>query len=170
MTFKKTEQFASFIKLANDISANRILELGTIDSAFLSEFVRQANWSDSISLHCVDPGNETFDSELMEAATNNDSVEFNVIKHVGSETEVNDAVLTAAQEELFDMVLVSGASSQPSLLTACMVCNEIVRTGGIVAIAEAVMAGGSMAEAVQSFSDIFEDSFDERGPGIYTRK
>ncbi|NCF77497.1 MAG: hypothetical protein GWP45_09920 [Proteobacteria bacterium] len=170
MTFRKTEQFASFIKLAGDISATRILELGTIDSAFLSEFLRHANWSSSISLHCVDTGSETFDSELMKAAASNDAVEFNLVKHIGSETEVNDAVLMAAKEELFDMVLVSGASSQPSLLTACMVCNEIVRTGGTVAIAEAIMESGSMAEAVQSFSDIFEDSFDECQPGIYTKK
>lgn len=170
MTFRKTEQFASFIKLAGDISATRILELGTSDSAFLSEFIRRVNWSDAISLHCVDTGSETFDSELMKAAASNDSVEFNLVKHVGSETEINDAVLMAAKEELFDMVLVSGASSQPSLLTACMVCNEIVRTGGTVAIAEAITASGSMAEAVQSFSDIFEDSFNECQPGIYTKK
>ena len=151
MTFIKTEQFASFIKLAGDISATRVLELGTNDSAYLSEFIRQADWSDAISLHCDDTGSETIDSEL-KAAASNDPVEFNV-GHVGSETEVND-VFSGLEEELFDMAWFRCLVSAFALLHA-WVCNETVRTGGTVVIAEAIMVG--LHRSGSSFSDMFAD-------------
>ena len=57
-------QLASFAVAMRESAVTRILELGTEDESFLASVVREADWADSIELHCADNGDDSFDSKL----------------------------------------------------------------------------------------------------------
>ena len=162
-------ELASFVDAMRDGAVTRVLELGTVDESFLGSVVREADWAKSIELHCVDNGSESFDSKLS-AAAQNTSVDFNVVKHVGSETEISDAIMQVAETSPFDAVFIAGATSSEALLAACMVCNEVLSPEGIMAIAIAVTEQDSMGVAVASFRDMFGDSYEEFGEGLFRKQ
>jgi hypothetical protein len=162
-------QLASLVDAMRESTVTRVLELGTEDESFLASVVREADWAKSIELHCVDNGNDSFDSKLT-AAAENTSVDFNVIKHVGSETDVSDAIMQVAETSLFDAVFIAGATSSEALLAACMVCNEVLRPEGIMAISVAVREQDSMGAAMASFRDMFGDSYEEFGEGLLRKQ
>ncbi len=162
-------QLASFVDAMREGAVTRVLELGTDDESFLASVIREADWADSIELHCVDNGNDSFDSKLT-ALAENTSVEFDVIKHIGSETEVSDAIMQVAEANRFDAIFVAGATSSEALLAACMVCHEVLRPDGIMAISTAVREQDSMGAAIASFRDMFGDSFEEFGEGLFRKQ
>ena len=162
-------QLASFVDAMRECAVTRVLELGTEDESFLASVVREADWADAIELHCVDNGNDSFDSKLTSLAENT-SVDFNVIKHVGSETDISDAIMQVAETSLFDAVFIAGASSSEALLAACMVCNEVLRSDGIMAISSTVVEQDSMGAAVASFREMFGDSYEEHGEGLFRKQ
>ena len=63
---------------------------------------------------------------------------------------MNDALMQAAEEKLFDAAFVS-QPLQEALLTACMVCNECLASGGVLALSTDIVADASMHSAVSSF-------------------
>ena len=69
-------------------SATRILELGTEDSSFLLEILEfgRLGIQRRVALHgdC----NEAFDQDLDSAAEENTDIEFELVKHAGSEVRV----------------------------------------------------------------------------------
>ena len=162
-------QLASFVDAMRDGAVTRVLELGTVDESFLAFVVREAEWTDSIDLHCVDNGNDSFDSKLSVAAQNT-SVDFNVVKHVGSETEISDVIMQVAETSPFDAVFIAGATSSEGLLAACMVCHEVLRSEGIMSISIAVIEQDSMGAAVASFRDMFGGSYEEFGEGLFRKQ
>lgn len=162
-------QLASFVDAMRECAATRVLELGTDDESFLASVVRETDWTDSIELHCVDNGNDSFDSKLT-ALAKHTSVDFNVVKHVGSETEINDAIMQVAETSQFDAILIAGATSSEALLAACMVSHEVLRPAGIMAISIAVREQDSMGAAVASFRDMFGDSYEEFGEGLFRKQ
>ena len=162
-------QLASFVDAMRDGAVTRVLELGTVDESFLAFVVREADWTDSIELHCADNGDGSFDSKLTTLAENT-SVDFNVIKHIGSETEISDAIMQVAETSPFDAVFIAGATSSEGLLAACMVCHEVLRSEGIMSISIAVRDKDSMGAAVASFRDMFGDSYEEFGEGLFRKQ
>ena len=162
-------QLASFVDAMRERAVARVLELGTENESFLASVVRAADWADSMELHCVDSGNEFSDSNLI-ALAENTSVNFNVTKHVGSETEISDAIMQVAETAPFDAVFVAGAKSSEALLASCMVCNEVLRSGGIMAISITVREQNSMGAAVASFREMFGDSYEEFGEGLFRKQ
>ena len=88
-------QFAAFGSAVKQRSATRILELGTEDSSFLLEMVNLVDWASNVELHCTETVTEGFDQDLV-ASAENTAVEFELIKHVGSESELNDLFLELA--------------------------------------------------------------------------
>ena len=162
-------QLASFAVAMRESAVTRILELGTEDESFLASVVREADWADSIELHCADNGDDSFDSKLTTLAENT-SVDFNVIKHIGSETEISDAIMQVAEASRFDAIFIAGATSSEALLSACMVCHEVLRSEGIMAISIAVIEQDLMGAAVASFRDMFGDSYEEFGEGLFRKQ
>ena len=162
-------QLASFVGAMREGAVTRVLELGTVDESFLASVVREADWADSIELHCADNGDDSFDSKLS-ALAENTSVNFNVIKHIGSETEISDAIMQVAEASRFDAIFIAGATSSEALLAVCMVCHEVLRSEGIMAISIAVREQDSMGAAVASFRDMFGDSYEEFGEGLFRKQ
>ena len=162
-------QFSSFVNQLRSNSAVRILELGTFDDGFLGEVMRQADWAACFELHCVDIESAEFDGALAAIASEKD-IDFNVVKHLGSETEVNDALMQVAEEKLFDAAFVSRASSKEALLTACMVCNECLASGGVLALSADIVADASMHSAVSSFREIYGDAYRELEQALFIKK
>ena len=162
-------QLASFVVAMREGAVTRVLELGTEDESFLASVVREADWADSIELHCVDNGDESFDSKLT-ALAENTSVDFNVIKHIGSETEISDAIMQVAEASLFDSIFIAGATSSEALLAECMVCHEVLRAEGVMAISVAVREQDLMEAAVASFRDMFGDLYEEFGEGLFRKQ
>ena len=163
------KQMYSFIATIRQQSAARILELGTIDESFIAEMLRQFDWSDSVVVHCVDNGSSTFDASLTKVVEGR-SLDVKVIKHVGSETEVNDAVMKASEQSFFDAIFISSAPSAESMLTACMVSNECLKPGGVIGMATSLIDDELMSVAISSFRDIYIDSYDEVDQHLFVKK
>ena len=153
-------QLTSLLEVMKQRQASKVAELGTVDDVFLTELVRKIDWVSSVEIHCSTELGEGFDAAL-ESAAQGSPVSFKVMKHIGSATEVCDAIMHAAEEKPFDVAFISSASDAEALLTACMVCNESVRSGGIIGISSKVVDGNSMDPALTSFKDLFGDSYEE---------
>ena len=162
-------QLASFVDAMRARAVTRVLELGTENVSFAASVVREADWTESMELHCVDNGDEAFDSNLT-AVAENTSVDFNVLKHMGSETEIGDAIMQVAETAPFDAIFVAGATSSEALLAACMVSHEVLRSDGIMAISVAVRDQDSMGAAVASFRYMFGDAYVEFGEGLFRKQ
>ena len=162
------EQFADFLAAMRQRSALRILELGTLDSSFSLAMLGSADWAPKIEFHCTGGGGESFDKELLKAAegTNTD---FAVTKHVGSESEVNEAILNVAESGLFDAIYISGASSKEALLTAFLVSNESLRSGGVIGLSADVMSDPFMTSAIASFNDMLGDAYDRVSDHLFVK-
>ena len=78
----------------------------------------------------------------MSSASKSD-VQFGLTKHVGSETEIHDAVIRVAEESPFDAVFVSSAASNEGALTACMVAHETLRSGGVLGVSHSLLDDAS---------------------------
>lgn len=165
----REKQMHSFIAAMRQRSAARILELGTIDELFIGEVLREFDWADAVEVHCLDNGSESFDASLTRAMDGK-MLDVQVTKHIGSETEVNDAVLQASELNRFDAVFISSAVSSESLLTACMVCNECLKSGGIMGVSASVLDEQAMSIAMKSFQDLYADSYDEIHKNLFVKK
>jgi len=161
-------QLTSLLEVMKRSQASTIAELGTLDDLFVTELFRKIDWVPSVEIHCSTERGEEFDASL-ESAAQGSPVSFNVIKHIGSETEVCDAIMRAAEEKPFDVVFISNASDAEALLTACMVSNESVKSGGIIGISSKVVADNSMGVALASFKDLFGDSYEDVGNYLFIK-
>jgi cytochrome c553 len=161
-------QLSLFVDAMRRKPAVQILELGTVSEAFLSHVVACADWATSIELHCTDSGSPDFDSKLA-AAGENISVEFNVTKHVGSDTDINDALMQIAESRPFDAAFISDASSKEALLTACMVCHESLGSAGVIGIDAGMAASDSLAVAISTFLEMFGADYQEIGDYIFVK-
>lgn len=161
-------QTASFIEALRTCSASRVLELGTLDESFARAVIEGVNWVGSAEIHCSDPGSQEFDSVLVSSASKSD-VQFGLTKHVGSETEIHDAVIRVAEESPFDAVFVSSAASNEGALTACMVAHETLRSGGVLGVSHSLLDDAPTSEAVSSFIDMFGDIYQELEQFIFIK-
>ena len=162
------DQFADFLAAMRQRSSIRILELGTLDSSFSLAMLGSADWAPKIEFHCTGGGGESFDKDLLKAAegTNTD---FEVTKHVGSESEVNEVILHVAESGLFDAIYISGASSKEALLTAFLVSNESLRSGGVIGLSAGVMSDPLMTSAIASFNDMLGDAYDRVSDHLFVK-
>ena len=143
-------QFAAFISALKQRSASRILEFGTKDPSLLLEIISSAEWGSKIELHCSDEIGEGFDQQLMSAAEKTDT-DFELIKHVGTELEMSDAVMEYAASYPFDAVFISTSSSNETLLTCLMVCHDILKADGVLGLSSNLTTDPSMSDAIVSF-------------------
>ena len=162
------DKFVAFLDAAEHRSATKILEFGAADTSFLAELIRNANWASKIELHCADDGIEGFDQELTSAAENT-SVQFELVKHVGSEVEINDAVMELASSEPFDAIFISNSPSKESLLTSLLVCHESLKVDGVLALASNVSGNPSMQDAITSFRDMMGDAYSESSDYVFVK-
>ena len=131
-------QFAAFTSAVKLRSATRILELGTEDSSFLLEIIGSADWAANVELHCTETVTKGFDQDLV-AAAENTATEFELIKHTGSGSELNDGILEMATPRSFDAVFISNSPSGEALLTSLLVCNEILGKDGVLGLSQAIV-------------------------------
>ena len=97
------------------------------------------------------------------------NTDFAVTKHVGSESEVNEAILNVAESGLFDAIYISGASSKEALLTAFLVSNESLRSGGVIGLSADVMSDPLMTSAIASFNDMLGDAYDRVSDHLFVK-
>jgi hypothetical protein len=151
---------STFIDLLRGHSSSRVIEFGAVDAVLLSTIISQCDWTDSMELHCAQLGDDNFDGDLTAAAAES-SVVFEVVKHKGSETEVSDALMEAAEVARFDGAFISNTSSKEALLAACMMCDECLKAGGVFAVSDSLVASGDMHFAITSFRDMYGDAYQE---------
>ena len=78
--------------------------------------------------------------------------------------------MQVAEASRFDAIFIAGATSSEALLSACMVCHEVLRSEGIMAISIAVREQELMGAAVASFRDMFGDSYEEFSEGLFRKQ
>jgi len=161
-------QIAAFIGEVKRCSATRIMDLGAEDPSLFLEIVEAADWASKIELHCTGVVNEAFDQQLVDSAENR-ATEFEVVKHVGSDSEVNDAILELALLHPFDAAFISSSSSKEALLTSMLVCHESLKLEGVLGLSSAVVANPSLSDAISSFRDMLGDAYQERQDHIFVR-
>lgn len=161
-------QFAAFIDAVQQRSAVRILELGTEAPSFFLAIISATDWASNIELHCAETATDGFDQELIAAAENTD-IDFQLIKHAGSETEVNDAILELATSLPFDAIFISNSSSNEALLTSLLVCHESLKHDGVLGLSAAVAQNRLLSDAITSFKDMLGDAYRESNDHIYVR-
>lgn len=157
---------AHFVEEIKSGGATKILELGTVDASLLIEVIDQVDWATEIELHCTDTGSSHFDDSLT-AAVSDTNLDVRVIKHVGGETEIYDAVMQEAETAPFDAIFISSALSDEGLLTACLVSNESLGSGGIFSIG---LAENAFTSAISTFQDMYGEAYEERKPLIFLKK
>ena len=69
--------------------------MGLRTPSLLLEIISSAEWGSKIEPHCSDEIGEGFDQQLMSAMEKTDT-DFELIKHVGTELEMSDAVMEYA--------------------------------------------------------------------------
>ena len=169
MSDKSTKsQIAAFVGVVKERTATRILELGTADTFFLSEIIGSADWASKIELHCTGVPNEGFDQDLISAAEETNT-EFELFKHVGSEIEINDAIMELAVSKPFDAIFISNSPSREALLTSLLVCQESLKLGGVVGLSSGVVTDPSMSDAISSFKDMLGDAYSESVDNVFVR-
>ena len=162
------DQVTLFFDAISERSAVKILEMGTQDASFLVEVIGKADWAPKIELHCIDSADSAFDSAVLNAGEKT-STEFELVKHVGSGTEVNDAIMEASESSPFDAIFVSSALSREELLTACMVGHESLKANGVLALSREVFNNAAFSDAVASFRDMFAEAYEEPADGIFVK-
>lgn len=160
--------FTAFINAMRHGSAKQILELGTENTSFLLEIIGLADWAPKIELHCTDVATEAFDEGLV-AAADGTNTEFELIKHLGSEVEVNDAILELAVSSPFDAIFISNAQTAEQLLTSLMVAHDSLRSGGVVSLSVDLITNESTALAIPTFRDMFGDTYDEPTDHLFVK-
>jgi len=160
--------FTAFLNAMRHGSARQILELGTVNTSFLLEVIGSADWTPKIELHCTDPTTEAFDDGLVAAADGTNTV-FELIKHLGSEVEVNDAIMELASSSPFDAIFISNAHTAEELLTSFMVAHDSLRSGGIVSLSADLITSESTAHAIPTFRDMFGDLYDEPANHLFVK-
>ena len=158
-----------YVEVLRRIGARNILEFGTTNAHFCMEIVRTLDWTASVNLHCVDYGGEDFDSEVR-AASAGSSADIVVTKHLGSETEVNDAIMRAAEQSPYNAIFISSASSAEALLTALMVSHESLAPGGVIGISHLLDSNQLMAPAIDSFRGMYSDSYEESTKNVFVKQ
>ena len=162
------DQLTLFIDAISQRAAARILEMGTQDASFMVKIIGKANWASNIELHCTDSADGDFDEEVLNAGQKT-STEFELVKHVGSFSEVSDVIMGSAENTPFDAIFISSAPSSEELLTACMVGHESLKSDGILALSRGLMESAELSDAIASFRNMFAEAFDELADGIFLK-
>lgn len=173
MAEKDTSDLTGFMKAMQAASARQILQLGAVDKAFVLAVLEQQQSPEPLHLHCVASHDLTeaakFDS-LISDIDIGDDIEITLTKHLGSETEINDEVLSIAEVSPFDAIFISGSSSAEALLTALMVGNESLKSGGILGVARRLIDDRAMETAISSFLEMYGDIYDQPGGELLVKK
>ena len=162
------DQITSFIDAISQRSAARILEMGTQDASFMVKIVAKANWASNIELHCTDSADGAFDDKVLDAGQKT-TTDFELVKHVGSFSEVSDAIMASAESTPFDAIFISSAPSSEELLTSCMVSHESLKSAGILALSEDLIESAELSDAIVSFRNMFAEAFEELADGIFLK-
>jgi len=157
---------AHFVEEIKSGGATKILELGTVDASLLIAVINRVDWATGIELHCTDTGSGDFDESLTSAVSDT-NLDVRVVKHVGGETEIYDAIMQEAEATPFDAIFISSALSNEGLLTACMVSNESLRSGGIFSIG---LAEDAFTSAVSTFQEMYGEAYEERNPLTFLKQ
>ena len=169
----KSGDMEAFLAALKGISAARVVEFGTNENSCLELLVASVDWTDKVELHCVpsfesNGAEDAFDSVLTRSAERSE-VQFNLTKHLGTETEVNDAVMNLAEASQYDAAYIASSRSPEELLTTLLVCNEALRSKGVLAIADAGEVSTSLGVALNSFKEMFSDMYTEIGRQIFVK-
>ena len=168
-----TSDLTGFVEAMQTASAVQILQLGAVDEAFVLVVLEQMQSSKALHLHCVASHDLSeaakFDS-LISDIDIGDDIEIELTKHLGSETEIHDEVLSIAEVSPFDAIFISGSSSPEALITALMVSNESLKSGGILGVARRLLDDGTMGTALSSFIEMYGDTYDQPGGELLIKK
>lgn len=162
------DQITAFVDAISQRSAAKILEMGTRDASFLVELIGKPHSVSSVELHCTDSPHQAFDAEVL-AAGEATSVEFQLTKHAGSDSEINETILELSSALAFDAIFVSSSASAEALLTSILVCNESLKVGGVFGLSSDLIAETSMSSAISSFKDLLGDSYTEISDHIFVK-
>lgn len=162
------DQITAFVDAISERSASRILEMGTQDASLLVEIVGNSHSVSVVELHCTDSPDPAFDKEVL-AAGEGTSVDFQLTKHAGSDSEINDTILELSSARTFDAIFVSSSISAEALLTAILVCHESLKADGVLGLSLDLIAEPSMSSAISSFRDLLGDSYTEVSDHIFVK-
>lgn len=149
-----------YLDAIRSISAVRLAEVGGSSSALTERLIGAIDWATQVQIHALMEFSDSiiesaFDSSVLDAGKHT-SVDFELNKYEGSQTEKLDAMMEAAE---FDAVYVSHASSMESLLGVLMCCHESLRLGGIIGLDQSIGADSQFEKAISSFHDIYKDDY-----------
>ena len=135
-------------------------EVGGSSSALTERLIGAIDWATQVQIHALMEFSDSiiesaFDSSVLDAGKHT-SVDFELNKYEGSQTEKLDAMMEAAE---FDAVYVSHASSMESLLGVLMCCHESLRVGSIIELDQSIGADSQFEKAISSFHDIYKDDY-----------
>ena len=145
-----------YIEAVRSISAVKLAEIGGESPALTEKLIGSISWAPKAEIHALlefkDSSTEArFDSLAIEAG-NQTSIEFELKKYVGSETEKMDAMIGVGE---FDACYVSSAKSDESLLGLLMCCHASLRSGGIIGIDQGIFSATRFANAIDTFHDMY---------------
>ena len=146
-----------YLDAIRSISAVKLAEIGGSSSALTKRLIGAIDWATKVQIHTLMEFSDTtvestFDSSVVDAGKHT-SVNFELNKYGGSETEKLDAMIEAAE---FDAFYVSEASSTDSLLAVLMCCHESLRSGGVIALNPSIGADSQLENAISSFYDMYK--------------
>ena len=149
-----------YLDAIRSISAVRLAEVGGSSSALTERLIGAIDWATQVQIHALMEFSDSiiesaFDSSVLDAGKHT-SVDFELNKYEGSQTEKLDAMMEAAE---FDAVYVSHASSTESLLGVLMCCHESLRLGGIIGLDQSIGADSQFEKAISSFHDMYKDDY-----------
>ena len=149
-----------YLDAIRSISAVKVAEIGGSSSALTERLIGAIDWATQVQIHALMEFSDTtvesaFDSSVVDAGKHT-SVNFELNKYEGSETEKLDAMIEAAE---FDSFYVSEASSNDSLLAVLMCCHESLRSGGVIALAPSLGADSHFENAISSFYDMYKADY-----------
>lgn len=149
-----------YLDAIRSISAVKLAEVGGSSSALTERLIGAIDWATQVHIHALMEFSDSiaelaFDSSVLDAGKHT-SVDFELNKYEGSQTEKLDAMMEAAE---FDAVYVSHASSMESLLGALLCCHESLRSGGVIALDQSIGADSQFEKAISSFHEMYKDDY-----------
>ena len=149
-----------YLDAIKSISAVKLAEIGGSSSVLTERLISAIDWAPEVQIHALmefsnSTAESAFDSAVVDAGKRT-TVNFQLNKYEGSETEKLDAMIEAAE---FDAFYVSSASSTDSLLAVLMCCHESLRSGGVIALNQSIGADSQFENAISSFYDMYKADY-----------
>jgi hypothetical protein len=149
-----------YLDAIKSISAVKLAEIGGSSSVLTERLIGAVDWASKVQIHALMEFSDSIEESAFDSAVvdggKRTSVNFELNKYEGSETEKLDAMIEAAE---FDAFYISKTSSTDSLLAVLMCCHESLRSGGVIALNQSIGADSQFENAISSFFDMFRADY-----------